>query len=158
MNTVVREIVDAGAREVGGGVQAHGWAKVVLGAPVARARQSPTIVDCLFAPRRLVAYRLRLNSRERLFVFRTLEAPDDLSTQVPGVSSRVRLLLCAQTARRIQRALRILRIASGRTPEGNVDDLSDSFFLRAANTLSRRAPISSIVNTLLEQESSSWTS
>lgn len=129
-------------------------AKVVIGAPVRRILRSDSIVDSVFNAGELVAYCVRLQARERLFVFRTLEQLDQSTTKVPGVQPHVMLLLCAHTGRRIHRAMRILGNARARGCD--LGTLTDAFFLRAATTLASRAPIESIVTTLLRQEPS-WT-
>jgi hypothetical protein len=141
MITVVRELTDAAPMR----------AKVVIGAPLERVARSHSIIDSLFDGGELVAYRVRLQARERLFVFRTLkQAANGGATKVPGVQPQVLLLLCAHTGRRIHRALRILTSVRERGCE--LGTLSDAFFLRASTTLASRAPIESIVTTLLRQE------
>jgi hypothetical protein len=143
MITIVREFADASPMR----------AKVVIGAPRERVARSQSVIDSLFDGGELVAYRVRLQARERLFVFRTLKREAiGGATKVPGVQPQVLLLLCAHTGRRIHRALRIL--TSVRERGGELAALSDAFFLRAATTLASRAPIDSIVTTLLRQERS----
>jgi hypothetical protein len=145
MITVVRELADTAPMR----------AKVVIGAPLKRIERSQSVSDSLFDEGELVAYRVRLQARERLFVFRTLRGEAiGGATRVPGVQPQVLLLLCAHTGRRIHRALRILISVRERGSELAV--LSDAFFLRAATTLASRAPVESIVTTLLRQEPS-WT-
>lgn len=139
-HTVVRELGRASPMR----------AVVVVGAPVERIARSESVTDSVFGGGELVAYRVRLLARDRLFVFRTLSHKESEATRVPGVEPHVRLLLCAHTGRRIHRALRIL--ASVRARGGELGKLSDAFFLRASTTLASRAPIDSIVTTLLQQE------
>lgn len=141
--TVVRELTTSDSRR----------AKVVIGAPRERVARSVSVVDLVFAAGELVVYRVKLQARERLFVFRTCDANRG-TTKVPGVQPQVLLLLCAHTGRRIHRALRILNSVRerGRAPA----TLSDAFYLRASTTLASRVPIESIVTSLLRQEPA-WT-
>lgn len=151
MMTVVREL-PAGQSAA---VISQRRALVAIGVPLQR-RAAGAFVECTFGPRQLVGYRLRLNERERLFVFRTLAQPDASCTKIPGVCPHVQLLLCAHTGRRIHRALRILKSAQARGRD--LSRLSDSFFLRAGTTLAGRAPVESVVNSLLlQEEHSRWT-
>jgi len=128
-------------------------AKVEVGVPIARvgAGHDVTIV---FGPGTVVAYRLRLQLREQLFVFRTLQQPEPLGTRVPGVRPRVRLLMLVHNERRIQRALSLMRALRVRAHK--LERLSDEVFLRANHVLGRRAPIASIADSLLRVEVWRW--
>jgi hypothetical protein len=129
-------------------------ARVVFGVPHRRLDLQHGSA-CLFGPGCLVAYVVRANSRQRLFVFRTLRRSEPLSAIVPGVRPPVRLLMCMNSTRRIDRTRRMLRYVAQQTAEP--ERLSDAFYLRATTTLGGRAPIESVVRSLLRQEGPSWT-
>ena len=122
---------------------------VVVYGTVTRVATGTVGLIRLFEPGRIVAYRVRLNHRARLFVFRTLEHLERDATPVPGVQPAVRLLLVAHTARRIHRARQIFRalIKLDQSP----DAVDDAVFVRAATALSHRVPMIHIVTTLVHQ-------
>jgi hypothetical protein len=104
----------------------------------------------LFHSGEIVAYVLQANGRARIFVFRTLERPVADASIVPGVQPRVRVLIVADKGRRIYRARQMLATL-GRLGLQTAQ-ISDRFYLSAATTLGNRAPIESVVKTLLTNE------
>jgi len=86
----------------------------------------------------------------RVFVFRTLQHDEPLSSELPGISPRARLLLQTGTvgrARRLEELLVYLN-RQGRLPTA----LSDGFYVRLHALLSGRLPRAKILRRLLEQE------
>jgi hypothetical protein len=104
----------------------------------------------LFASDQIVAYLVRANHRARLFVFRTLARPEPLGAQIPGVSPAVRLLMEAQTGRRIYRVRRLFALLNARGIKPA--QLSDRFYLRGAALFTSRVSVSAVVESLLRDE------
>jgi len=142
MNTRVRELNASAAR-------AEPRAKVEVGVPITRVGDAGD-VTYVFGPGTVVAYRLRLQQRDQLFVFRTLQQPESLGTRVPGVRPRARLLMVVHSERHIQRALSLMRALRARGH--GLDALRDDVFLRASQALGRHAPVASIVDSVLRVE------
>ena len=87
----------------------------------------------------------------RTFVFRTLAAPEQLASEVPGVSPDVRLLLETHSRGRLARLQQLLRyLARKGLPPSS---LSDAFYLRLHAILSGKLPApSKVIRSLLDQE------
>jgi hypothetical protein len=121
---------------------------LLLGTAVA-TRPHPRGQVALLAPGELALYFVRA-SRARAFLFRTLAAPEPITTLVPGVSEPVRLLVetaSLDRSSKLARALRYLR-AKGRNPSA----LSDDFYLRIHALLDGKLPRHKILHHLLADE------
>lgn len=87
----------------------------------------------------------------RAFLFRTLATPEPLSSELPGVTPRVRLLLQTQTLGRLARLEELFRYLarSGQQPSS----LSDTFYLRLNAILAGKLPSSGkVLRSLLDRE------
>jgi hypothetical protein len=117
---------------------------------VAERRPHPRGTVLLVPPEQMVFYAVR-TVQCRTFVFRTLSAPEPLSSQVPGVSPSVRLLLETRTLGRLSRLEQLLRYLerAGLEPSS----LPDAFYSRLHAILSGRLPSSAkVIRSLLHQE------
>lgn len=115
-------------------------------------RPHPRGVILVLPPGQIALYCLR-TVKYRCFLFRTLAAPELLSSEVPGVSPRVRLLLETQTLGRLARLRELLRYLARTGLEPS--SLSDAFYLRLNALLNGRLPKGKALRSLLAQEDSS---
>lgn len=118
------------------------------GAAIER-RPHPRGAVLVLPPGQIALYCLR-TVKYRCFLFRTLGAPEELSSEVPGVSPRVRLLLQTQTLGRLARLQELLRYLArtGLQPSS----LSDAFYLRLNAILNGRLPKGKALRSLLARE------
>ena len=110
--------------------------RVVHGLALER-RPHPRGTVLTVAPGQIVVYCLRARSC-RTFVFRTLERPEAYSSELPGVSPAVRLLLQTQTVGRLARLEDLVHYLAktGRDPSA----LSDVFYSRLNAILAGKLP------------------
>lgn len=122
--------------------------RLLHGTPVER-RSHPKGSVVLVESGQIVVYSVRAR-KLRTFVFRTLSAPEILSSWVPGVSPSVRLLLHTQTLGRLRRLEELLRYLErlGCSPSS----LSDGFYSRLNAILSGRLPRGKVLRSLLANE------
>lgn len=94
----------------------------------------------IFPPGRLVAYLLERPRHVRLFLFRTcLDRATHLS-EIPGVHPAVNLLLVARRRPTVKKVSKVFGLLTKHS--GDIDELSDRFWLRVAGVISRRSPVS----------------
>lgn len=122
--------------------------RILHGTPV-ESRPHHKGAVALLAPGELVVYSFRAR-KTRTFVFRTLAAPEDIATRVPGVTPAVRLLLHTHSLGRLRRLEELLRYLEriGCAPSA----LSDRFYSRLHAILSGRLPPGKVLRSLLVDE------
>lgn len=109
----------------------------------------------VFAPGRLVAYLVESPLRVRLYVLRTaplLSSDSDLLVRVPGIHPEVPVLLMARSRSAVKKVGNLF--GKWPTTVGDVQTLSDRFWLRLAGVLcQRRAFTRSVLAQLLADDS-----
>jgi hypothetical protein len=123
---------------------------LIHGAAIER-RQHPRGAVLVLPPGQIALYCLR-TVKCRAFLFRTLAHPELISSEVPGVSPRVRLLLQTQTLGRLARLQELFRYLA--TEDLQPSFLSDRFYLRLNAILCGKLPKAKILRSLLAEEGS----
>lgn len=106
----------------------------------------------LFRPERLVAYLVRYDHAQALYLLKT-DASRRARTRLRNVSHPIRLFYVAKTRRTASKTLRAINLLKRRLAADSVDALPDLFWLQLADFCERRGKrVASYVTAVLDRQ------